>query len=623
MNNSSLKETLQKTGDINGQIGVSYAKVGRKARQERKSKMDTTKRLVGLMKPYKWRIAMAMLLQLVVIASRMIAPLIQKSIVNDVIPHQDLDRLLPLCGGLMALVLMRAVCTYRRGLTLEKVSQNVVYDLRTGLYRHMQELPYQFYDKHRIGEIMSRMTGDIEGIRNLIAGGLVSVFDNLLNFVGALIFLTFLSWQLMLALLISAPILAYTAWQFRKRIHPAFVNIREQNAVLNTRTTENLAGMRVVKAFAREPYEFEQFEKDNRKLLKLNLKATWIWSDFVPLMELLSGLCYPVMLIAGAVLIFYNKMDIGTLVAVNGYVWLITNPMRQLANLVNMVTNAVTSAEKLFYYADFGAAIKEKPQAVEPKEFKGKVEFDHVNFAYGDTEVLHDISFTAEPGQTIAVMGATGAGKSTLTLLMGRFYDVSGGSVRVDGVDVRDQKLAPLRSHIGYVPQETFLFSDSLFENIRFGRPDADAARVENAADVAQATEFIDAMPDGYETVVGERGMGLSGGQKQRTAIARAVLIDPTILVMDDSTSAVDMETEYVIQQKLKKVLAGRTTFIIAHRISSVKNADQILVMKDGAIAERGTHKELLAKKGIYYQMVQDQYRDLKNVQGQEVTAHG
>ena len=260
---------------------------------------------------------------------------------------------------------------------------------------------------------------------------------------------------------------------------------------------------------------------------------------------------------------------------------------------------------------------------MEPKEFKGKVEFDHVNFAYGDTEVLHDISFTAEPGQTIAVMGATGAGKSTLTLLMGRFYDVSGGSVRVDGVDVRDQKLAPLRSHIGYVPQETFLFSDSLFENIRFGRPDADAARVENAADVAQATEFIDAMPDGYETVVGERGMGLSGGQKQRTAIARAVLIDPTILVMDDSTSAVDMETEYIIQQKLKKVLAGRTTFIIAHRISSVKNADQILVMKDGAIAERGTHKELLAKKGIYYQMVQDQYRDLKNVQGQEVMANG
>ena len=586
--------------------------------------MDTIKRLLGLMKPYRLHIAAAMLLQLAVIASRMIAPLIQKAIVNDVIPNPtELSRLTPLCIGLMALVIMRAGCTYVRGLTLERVSQNVVFDLRTGLYRHMQELPYQFYDKHRIGEIMSRMTGDIEGIRNLIAGGLVSVFDNLLNFVGALIFLSFLSWELMLSLLIFAPVIAVTAWKFRAKIHPVFREVREQNAVLNTRTTENLAGMRVVKAFAREPYEMDHFIEDNRELLRLNLKSVWIWSDFVPLMELLSGLCTPVMLIVGTILVLNDRMDIGTLVAVNGYVWLITDPMRQLANLVNMITNAVTSAEKLFYYVDFGSAIKEKPEAATPAAYKGRVEFDHVNFSYGDHDVLHDITFTAEPGQTIAVMGATGSGKSTLTLLLGRFYDVRSGSVKIDGIDVRDQKLLELRKHIGYVPQETFLFSDSLAENIRFGRPDAGFDKIEEAADVAQATEFVGAMPEGYETIVGERGMGLSGGQKQRTAIARAVLTDPSILVMDDSTSAVDMETEYVIQQKLKKVLAGRTTFIIAHRISSVKNADQILVMKDGYIAERGTHKELLEQHGIYWQMVQDQYRDLDSVKGKGVTANG
>lgn len=576
--------------------------------------MDTTRRLIRLMGPYRWRITIAMTLQLLVIISTMIAPLIQRSIVNNVIPNQALNRLGPLCLGLIGLVLVRAACNYERGLLLEQVSQNVVFDLRMGLYRHMQELPYQFYDKHRIGEIMSRMTGDIEGIRNLIAGGLVTIFNNLLNFVGALIFLTFLSWELMLALLVFAPILAVTAWEFSKRIHVAFVNIREQNAVLNTRTQENLAGMRVVKAFAREPFEFDEFEKDNRELLSLNLKATWIWSDFVPLMELLSGLCTPVMLIVGAYLTLHGRMDIGTLVAVNGYVWLITNPMRQLSNMVNMFTNAVTSAEKLFYYVDFGAAIRERPGAIAPAKYAGKVEFDHVGFAYGDVEILHDITFTAEPGQTIAVMGATGAGKSSLILLMGRYYDVNKGSVKIDGIDVRDHRLKSLRTQIGYVPQETFLFSDSLADNIRFGRPDAEMSRVEKAADVAQATEFVDAMPDGYETVVGERGMGLSGGQKQRTAIARAVLTDPSILVMDDSTSAVDMETEYVIQQKLKDVLAGRTTFIIAHRISSVKNADLILVLDHGAIAERGTHKELLAKKGIYYGMVQDQYRDLDTV---------
>ncbi len=576
--------------------------------------MDTTRRLIRLMGPYRWRITIAMTLQLLVIISRMIAPLITRSIVNNVIPSQALEKLGPLCLWLIGLVVVRAACNYERAIVLERVSQNVVFDLRTGLYRHMQELPYQFYDKHRIGEIMSRMTGDIEGIRNLIAGGLVTIFDNFLNFVGALAFLTFLSWELMLALLLFAPILAVTAWQFRKRIHPAFVNIREQNAVLNTRTQENLAGMRVVKAFAREPYEFAEFEKDNRKLLKLNLKATWIWSDFVPLMELLSGLCTPVMLIVGAYLTLKGRMDLGTLVAVNGYVWLITNPMRQLSNIVNMFTNAVTSAEKLFYYVDFGAAIREKTDAIQPAKYAGKVEFDYVSFAYGDSEVLRDITFTAQPGQTIAVMGATGAGKSTLTLLLGRYYDVSKGAVRIDGIDVREHKLKPLRAHIGYVPQETFLFSDTLADNIRFGVPGADMDRVGTAADVAQATEFVDAMPDGYETVVGERGMGLSGGQKQRTAIARAVLTDPSILVMDDATSAVDMETEYVIQQKLKDVLTGRTTFIIAHRISSVKNADLILVLENGAVAERGTHKELLAKKGIYYGMVQDQYRDLDTI---------
>ncbi|MBQ3169601.1 MAG: ABC transporter ATP-binding protein, partial [Clostridia bacterium] len=352
----------------------------------------------------------------------------------------------------------------------------------------------------------------------------------------------------------------------------------------------------------REPYEYEQFEKDNQKLLDCHLRATWIWSNFVPIMEILSALCTPVMLIVGANMVLNGKLDLATLIAVNGYVWMITNPMRMLSNIVNMLTQAVTSAEKLFYYIDFGSAIREKDKTIEPEARKGKVEFDHVNFSYGGEDVLKDITFTAQPGQTIAVMGATGAGKSSLILLLGRFYDV------------RDQKLKALRRSIGYVPQETFLFSDTLEDNIRFGHPDATHEEVEKAAHVAQAIEFIDHMPDGYETIVGERGIGLSGGQKQRIAIARAVLTEPAILVMDDSTSAVDMETEYLIQNDLKEVLKNRTTFIIAHRISSVKNADQILVLKDGRIVERGTHKELISMEGEYYNMVQDQYKDLKTV---------
>lgn len=574
--------------------------------------MDIIKRLAGMLAPYRKTVAFALFLQLLVILSRLIAPFITRDVINIVIPNQDLGLLMPLCAGLLALVAVRALANYFRSLMLERVSQDMTYDLRTGLYQHLQELPYVFYDKHRIGEIMSRMTGDIEGVRNLIAAGLVTIFDNALNFVGALIFLSFMSWQLMLSLIVFTPIIAIVAWQFNRRVRPAFREIREQNAVLNTRTQENLAGMRVVKAFAREKYESGEFEKENQKLLKLNLNATWIWSDFVPLMELLSGLCTPVMLLVGGILVATGHLDLGTLVAVNGYVWLLISPMRSLSNIINMVAQAITSAEKLFYYKDFGSVIREPENPKVPEKFEGHVQFDHVTFSYGGEDVLKDITFEAKPGQTIAVMGATGSGKSTLVTLLGRFYDIHEGSLKIDGIDVREQSLKPLRRHLGYVAQETFLFSDTLADNIRFGQPDAGMDHVERAAHVAQATEFIDHMPQGYETIVGERGMGLSGGQKQRVSIARAVLTEPSILIMDDSTSAVDMETEYLIQQELKEVLAGRTTFIIAHRISSVKNADLILVLKDGEIAERGTHTELLAQKGIYYGMVQDQYRDFE-----------
>ena len=302
-----------------------------------------------------------------------------------------------------------------------------------------------------------------------------------------------------------------------------------------------------------------------------------------------------------------DMIDIGTLVGVTGYIWMLTNPMRQLSNIINSVTHAVTSAEKLFYYEDLGASIKEPQNARTPETFRGHVVFDHVTFSYDNQPVLKDITFEAKPGQTIAIMGATGSGKSTLVTLLGRFYDIQKGTLTIDGIDVKKHALKPLRRQIGYVAQESFLFSDTIADNIRYGKPTADMKDVEKSAKVAQAKEFIDHMPSGYETVVGERGLGLSGGQKQRVAIARAVMIDPAILILDDSTSAVDMETEYLIQQELKEVLKNRTTFVIAHRISSVKNADLILILKDGEIVERGTHKELIKQGGIYKQMVDDQ----------------
>ena len=569
--------------------------------------METIKRIGGLIRPYRRKIILALSLQLLVIFSRLVSPYVTKAVVNDVITARHTELLYPLCGVILGLTLIRGLSNYFRSMIFERTSQNAIWDLRTGLYAHLEELPYQFYDKHRVGEIMSRMTGDIEGLRNLFAGGIVTIFDNALLFFGALVFMMTMSWQVTLMILAMTPLIFIMAWRFKKKIRPAFRDIREQNAVLNTRTQENLAGMHVVKAFAQEAYEEETFGKENRKQLDLQLKATWIWSNFVPFMDLLGSLCTPIALVGSAILVTTGQMDIGTMVGVTGYIWMLVNPMRALPNIINMVAQAITSAEKLFYYVDFGAAIKEPANARTPEKYEGHVVFDHVNFTYGDHPILKDITFEAKPGQTIAVMGATGSGKSTLITLLGRFYDIQSGSIRIDGIDVREQSLKPLRRQIGYVMQETFLFSDTIADNIRFGSPDADMDAVKRSAHVAQATEFIDHMPDGYETVVGERGLGLSGGQKQRTAIARAVLVDPKILVLDDATSAVDMETEYLIQQELKEVLKNRTTFVIAHRISSVKNADLILVLDDGAIAERGTHKELMAQGGIYYQMVMDQ----------------
>ncbi len=569
--------------------------------------MQIIKRVLKLTLPYKNRVLLALLLHSLVIGTRLVGPIVTRSVVNDVIVGGNYDLIVSLCLMIVGLALVRSVFQYMRVLIMERVSQSVAFDLRTGLYNHLQGMPYEFYDKNRVGEIMSRMTGDLEGLRDFLGNGIITTWDNFISFVGALIFMMFMSWQATVAILLLLPALSWTAFRFNSKIRPVFRQIREQDAVLNTRTQENIAGIHVVKAFVREKYEEELFQKDNRELLTQNLKASYTWSDYVPMMQVMGELGTPIVLLVGSYLTARGLMDLGTLVGVTGYIWMLTNPMRMLSNIINMLTRTVTSGEKLFYYMDLGPSIREDQDAQTPGEFKGHVVFDNVSFSYGSNRVLKDISFEALPGQTIAVMGATGTGKSTLVTLLGRFYDIQKGRILVDGVDVKRHQLKPLRRQIGYVPQETFLFSDSLEDNIRFGRPDAGMERVTQSAYVACANDFIERMPQGYDTVVGERGVGLSGGQKQRTAIARAVLTDPKILVLDDSTSAVDMETEHEIQQRLNEVLKNRTTFVIAHRISSVKSADQILVLKDGEIAERGNHAQLMALGGIYHGMVMDQ----------------
>lgn len=572
--------------------------------------MDTYRRIFQWLKPYRGKLNVCILLVVLLTALRMVVPYITKAVVNDVLPGRDMALLLKLCAALIGMTAARSVMMYFRGMLIEDVSQSVVYDLRTGIYRHMQELPYAFYDENHIGEIMSRMTGDIEGVRMLIVSSVLGVIENLLMFVLALAGMSLMNWQLTLIMVAFCPVVAVVAWRLHHHIRPAHTAVREQNAVLNTRTQENIAGVRLVKAFAREDYEKEAFRADNTAVLDGNLKVTRIWSTYFPLLDTIARLAIPVLMVSGAAMMGMGKLDIGTLVGATGFVWMLIGPMRQVATFVNQIANGVVSSEKLIYYLNLGSQIKNPRESQTPGVREGRVDFENVTFQYGDHTVLRDITLHVEPGQTVAVMGATGMGKTSMVTLLGRYYDVAAGSLLVDGVDVRRQSLTDLRNSIGVVMQETFLYSETIFNNIRFGRPEATKEQVVAAARAAQAEEFILQSPQGYDTVIGERGMGLSGGQKQRIALARAILYDPSILILDDATSAVDMETEAEIQSALQTVLKGRTTFIIAHRISSVRKADQIVMLKDGRIIERGTHRELLQLGGAYAELFRDQTRD-------------
>ncbi|NLN41513.1 MAG: ABC transporter ATP-binding protein, partial [Clostridiales bacterium] len=507
---------------------------------------------------------------------------------------------------------IKGLALYFRGYFFEKVSQSCMYDLRNEMFTHLQGQSFTYFDNNRIGELMSRMTGDLEGIRAFIAGGITIFIENFIYFVGTTIILFSMNIKLALVSLAVLPLVAWLAMRFDTRIRPAFSAIREQQAALNTTTQENIAGVRVVKAFAREDFEIHKFEKENRLNLEKNVNSARIWAKYFPLMDFISGLCAVSVLWFGGRMVAFGEISLGTLVAFNNYLWMLINPMRMLGWVINVMEQAVSSGERVFNVLDTGSIIVDKEDPYDPEEVQGHVKFEDVSLHYGDQQALNHINIDAPAGKTVAIMGATGAGKTSIINALNRFYDVSRGRVLVDGVDVRDWKLDTLRENIGIVMQDVFLFSATIEENILYGNPNATREDVIKAAKIAAAHDLIMEMPQGYDTIVGERGMGLSGGQKQRIAIARAIIKNPKILIMDDCTSAVDMETEYAIQQALKSVMEGRTTFIIAHRISSVKDADEIIVLDNGEIVERGTHDQLVKLGGKYFEIYSQQYKDFE-----------
>ena len=559
------------------------------------------------------------------VSAAMVPPYLVRVVVDDVIRASAADgdyasrrRLLTLLVAGMALATaVRAGSIFGKNMFLETFSQRVLRDLKQALYDHIQGLSFHFFHNTRTGELMARMTNDMEMIRVFLVLGVMHGATGLFYVTISAVILFTINWQLALVSIAAAPFLFLTTVRFRRNVYPRFQAIRTQYSALNTAVQENISGIRVVKSFMRYGHELEKFQRENRGLTKRRDEALDVWAKFMPIIEFLSGVSAALMLLAGGWMVINQVISLGVWVQFNGYLWMIVMPMRMLGEVVNHYTLATASAERVFEILETEPHIRSAPDAVTPLTIRGDVEFRNVSWSADGIPVLKNISFHAKPGATIAIMGATGSGKSSLVHLIPRFYDPDQGTVFVDGVDAKMLALPVLRENVGLVAQETFLFSETMYNNIAYGRPGAPEEFVQRVAAQTQAHMFIDSMTDGYDTVVGERGVGLSGGQRQRTSIARTLLKQAPILILDDATSAVDMETEALIQKALKNLDHRVTTFIVAHRISSVKHADEILILSNGEITERGSHDELIAAGGEYAAIFALQYQDAAAMGGE------
>lgn len=517
------------------------------------------------------------------------------------------DLFYQLLVAMVGITVVRTVIVYADCMIYEHVSQTVLYRIRNYLYDKIQRQDMTFYSTYRTGDLMTRVTGDLDAVRHMVAWVVRMVIESFSLFIAAAGFFLYTNWKMALCLLVISPFVFWIICLFRNRVAPMHALLREKLAQMNTYAQENISGNRVVKAFAREDYEIWKFDRANRDYAKTNKETAMVWLRFFPYVESIANLMPVVMLAVGGVFLIKGQLTMGEYVAFSGLIWAIANPMRQMGNIMNEFQRFSAAAKKVMeiYYSE--PKIKDHENAItHPERFEGKIEFQDVSFQYedGDLPVLHDISFTIQPGETVAIMGETGCGKTSLIHLIPRFYEATKGRILIDGIPVEDYKLEDLRKNIGLATQDVLLYSDTIEGNIAYGNSDITIDEIRKYAKYSAASDFISKMPEGYDTVVGERGVGLSGGQKQRISLARALAVEPSILILDDTTSAVDMETEKQIQQSLKELDFTCTKIIIAQRISTTKEADHILVMQNGYIKEAGTHEELIAKKGYYYDLV-------------------
>ena len=544
--------------------------------------------------------------------SMLVLPRLSQRIIDEGIVQRDGGKLLWLSLATVGFALLQALFQFAQGALAARTAQGVAYDLRNTLYAKIQGLSFSYHDRSHTGQLLTRATSDVEAVQRFVGRGAIMFLSAALMLLGSVALLFTINWRLAAVLVLVVPATFGFFGLFARRAMPLFKEVQQRLANLNTILQENLAGIRVVKAFAREPYEAARYEAANREFYDINIQVNNIMSlAFPTIFGVLSVATLCIYWIGGNQVIA-GTLTIGELVAFSGYLTMAFFPVLMMGMIVAMLSSAGASAQRIFEILDAQSEVIEKPGAIELPPVRGRVVFEDVTFRYyeGAPPVLKNVHFVAEPGQTIALLGATGSGKSTIINLIPRFYEVCEGRITIDGYDIRDVTLESLRAQIGIVLQETNLFEGTIRENIAFGRPEASLEEIIAAAKAAEAHDFITSFPDGYDTFVGERGVTLSGGQKQRIAIARALLLDPAILILDDATSSVDLVTEYRIQKALERLMEGRTSFVIAQRVATVLNADQILVLEKGEIVARGTHEELLETSEIYAEIYTSQLQE-------------